>query len=865
MKNFSIKAKLMVLLSLPLLALAYFSISLVMQDIQKNQEMSKFSIVIEDVAAMGSAMHGMQQARGMSVGFLASNGQKFNQKLPAKLKENDPIFKELIELLEQHSYSSSALQQSKQKLLNLFEELPTLRSDVLEQKISPNEAAKRFSAIIGEMLKFVDIANLESTDAEVSVALMGYFFNLEMKEYAGQERALFNKVFTNNRFESGDFEKAVRLDAIQQEMMNLFELYSGKEILKKFQEYCQTSICLTVDSYKADAFSKAATGQFDIDAGEWFELSTQRINFMREIELMQNSAVLSLVQQKLVAAQSALVVHLSILGVLTLLIIWLMITVVRSIVGPVQLLMNTMRNVEQTGQFDQPLAVSQTDEIGQMAVAFKNLLTNTNTALVEVNHVVTAIAQGDFKQRVNADLSGDLLTLKDGLNNSADAIQNTMQELTQVLQGLEQGKFDQQVNTQFPGDYHTLLNICDGVTTNLQAVVEDINLAMHKMNEGDFNGQVTVQANGALGVMKDNVNSSLNNMANVVNAISTVVAAQAAGDLTQELPQGQFKGQLHDLKNAINFSSAKIKEVVMVAVDAARVVSGAAAEVSQGSGDLSQRVQEQAAALEQTSATMNQMSSQVQSSSENAQQANQVAETVQVKAQQGVNVMQDTIEAMKAIEESSDKISDIVNLIDGIAFQTNLLALNAAVEAARAGDHGRGFAVVAGEVRSLAQKAADAAKDIKKLIDETVDRVNQGSSLAEESGEMLKEIAQSIDSVSQMVHEIATASIEQAEGVKQVNQAITQIDGVTQQNAALVEETSAASESLSDQANILSKEMAFFKTGANSQATARAPAKATIGSSAKPALSKPTSSASPQKALAKPSNAAHSDDEWGEF
>jgi len=186
---------------------------------------------------------------------------------------------------------------------------------------------------------------------------------------------------------------------------------------------------------------------------------------------------------------------------------------------------------------------------------------------------------------------------------------------------------------------------------------------------------------------------------------------------------------------------------------------------------------------------------------------------VQTKTQQGAGVMQQTIASMNAIQQSSHKIADIVSLIDGIAFQTNLLALNAAVEAARAGDHGRGFAVVAGEVRALAQKSAEAAKDIKHLIDESVGRINEGTELASQSGEMLNGIHGAIEEVVTMIEQIAQASQEQAQGVGQVHQAITNIDQVTQQNAALVEETTASTESLTQEADNLRQNMAFFQTG----------------------------------------------------
>jgi methyl-accepting chemotaxis protein len=243
------------------------------------------------------------------------------------------------------------------------------------------------------------------------------------------------------------------------------------------------------------------------------------------------------------------------------------------------------------------------------------------------------------------------------------------------------------------------------------------------------------------------------------------------------------------------------------------VVSQAAGQVSQGASDLSSRVQEQAAALEQTSATMTEMTVAVQTNTANAKRVAELANQVKSQSSQGVAVMQQTITAMQSIQESSHKINDIVTLIDGIAFQTNLLALNAAVEAARAGEHGRGFAVVAGEVRALAQKSASAAKDIKDLITESVHRIETGTQLADKSGEMLNGITGSIEQVATMIEEIAVASSEQSTGISQVHLAMNNIDRVTQENAALVEETTAASESLNHEAHKLRENMAFFKTG----------------------------------------------------
>jgi methyl-accepting chemotaxis protein len=339
---------------------------------------------------------------------------------------------------------------------------------------------------------------------------------------------------------------------------------------------------------------------------------------------------------------------------------------------------------------------------------------------------------------------------------------------------------------------------------------------MQDMESGKFSSRVNSAATGELALIKNSINNSMENISNIISHLREILAAQASGDLTVDFPKGHYKGQIHDLKNSISYSIDRLKEVVISVTRVANTVNGASLEVSQGSLDLSQSVQQQAAALEQTSATMEQMNAAVKNNTQNALQTAQLAKDVQLKANQGVVVMQQTIEAMNAIQQSSHKIADIVSLIDGIAFQTNLLALNAAVEAARAGEHGRGFAVVASEVRALAQKSAEAAKDIKHLIAESVTRIDQGTQLASASGEVLQEINVSIDGVTEMIGQIAQASSEQANGISEVHKAIAQMDGVTQQNAALVEQTSAAAESLSEQSSMLQQEMSFFKTSESS-------------------------------------------------
>ena len=292
-----------------------------------------------------------------------------------------------------------------------------------------------------------------------------------------------------------------------------------------------------------------------------------------------------------------------------------------------------------------------------------------------------------------------------------------------------------------------------------------------------------------------------------------VAGAITEGDLTRTI-RVDGRDEVAALLQALSAMQANLARVVSGVRANSEIVASASAQISQGNNDLSSRTEEQASALEQTASSMEQLSSTVKQNADNARQANQLAigaSTVALSAGDEVGRVVDT---MKGINDSSKKIVDIISVIDSIAFQTNILALNAAVEAARAGEQGRGFAVVAAEVRNLAQRSADAAKEIKTLISDSVERVEQGSTLVDRAGVTMQEVLASIRRVTDIMGEISAASSEQSSGVSQVEQAVTQMDQATQQNAALVEESAAAAESLKAQAQKLVDSVAVFKLAA---------------------------------------------------
>ena len=290
----------------------------------------------------------------------------------------------------------------------------------------------------------------------------------------------------------------------------------------------------------------------------------------------------------------------------------------------------------------------------------------------------------------------------------------------------------------------------------------------------------------------------------------------AAGDLTVkiEIDSQDETGQLLGSLKEMNEGLARIVGEVRTGADS---IATATEQISAGNADLSQRTEEQASALEETASSMEELTSTVKQNADNAQQANQLAISASGVAVKGGDVINKVVRTMESITDSSRKISDIIGVIDGIAFQTNILALNAAVEAARAGEQGRGFAVVAAEVRSLAQRSAAAAKEIKTLIEDSVSKVQDGSRLVEEAGHTTQEIVTSIKRVTDIMAEISAASLEQSSGIEQVNTAITQMDDMTQQNAALVEQAAAAAESLEEQAQQMVLAVSRFKLEDNGQ------------------------------------------------
>jgi methyl-accepting chemotaxis protein len=384
-----------------------------------------------------------------------------------------------------------------------------------------------------------------------------------------------------------------------------------------------------------------------------------------------------------------------------------------------------------------------------------------------------------------------------------------------------------------------------------QSFQQELDAVTEAASEGDFSRRIaTDNRDGAFLTIATRINGLIDTVGKATGELGIMLAAMADGDLSKRIT-ADYKGRFAELKDNGNHTVEQLTAIVAKVKAATAQVENAANEINSGTEDLSKRTEQAASSLEETAASTEEMASTVKQNAENAKNASQLADTANRAASKGGEVVEQAVGAMGRIEASAQKITDIISVIDEIAFQTNLLALNASVEAARAGEAGKGFAVVAQEVRQLAQRSAQAASDIKILIQDSNGQVKDGVQLVNRAGEALAEIVGSIGRVTGIVQEISSASQEQATGVQEINSSITSMDEMTQQNSALVEESTAAARALNDQANNLAQLLAFFKLG-----SAGIPAR----KKAKPLTGAPTL----QKAT-RPAIVAAGNDGWDEF
>ncbi|SOU01548.1 methyl-accepting chemotaxis protein [Xanthomonas arboricola pv. fragariae] len=520
------------------------------------------------------------------------------------------------------------------------------------------------------------------------------------------------------------------------------------------------------------------------------------------------------------------------------------------------------------GQLDNDVESDAKDETGRLLRAMRGMQRQLQSLLDAQSDMARRHDDGQTSFRIDAAaFPGDYGRMAKDTNTLVASHLAVQTNLARIMGRYAVGDLSESMD-RLPGEKAVLTQTMDEVKTNLFAMNREIKQLAQSAANGDFSARGDAERfQYDFHVMVDSLNQLMATADGNLQSLSSLLQSIAAGDLTARMT-GEFKGVFAQMRDDANATAAQLAEIVGRIQHSAVSINSAASEIAAGNQDLSQRTEQQAANLEETAASMEELTSTVRQNAEHARQANQLAIGAAGVASQGGEIVSKVVGTMAGIEASSKKIADIISVIDGISFQTNILALNAAVEAARAGEQGRGFAVVASEVRTLAQRSTAAAKEIKSLIDDSVERVAEGSTLVHTAGSTMAEIVASVQRVTDIMGEISAASQEQSAGIEQVNTTVTQMDETTQQNAALVEEATAAARSMEEQAVQLTQAVSVFKISEGSTRTTRpaAPVAAKLSEIAgRPAAVKSPGRQAPAAKRAVAAGASHDASDWQEF
>ncbi len=848
--------RLILLLAFPILGLLYFSVGNVLEKSHRLDEIRAMQTIASLAVKSSAVIHEAQKERGMSAGFLSSKGTKFAAELPLQRAETDKRIAELQALAT--TLDQAALDEGFRtalgSALDIFKTLGGSRNAISEQKLAPRDSFDFYTGMISAWLDVISYSAKVGTNEQLARATTAYLMFLNGKEMAGRERATVNSAFSADKFEWDVFQRFVALIANQKTYFELFNAYAGKEAKEAYQSKMNKDATAEVDRLRQIAIAKALTGGFGVEPAHWFKTITQKIDSMKEVENFLSDDLQALAA-RLGAEASRLLwtyIALTVFGLLITLLfgMWIIRVLLRELGGEPNYAREVAREIA-AGNLDMEIHSRDGDSVSLM-VAMKNM----RNTLVYMIRESQRVLEESLRVRAALDNATANVTIADPegkiiyINKTAlSMFQDNESAIRAVMPRFDANKvlgsnFDsyhknpahqREMLQNLSELYRTVIRIGNR-TFRLSAIpvsnqkgqrigtaVEWVDATQELKIEGEVREIVDAALNGDFtkrldlsdkeGFMRE-LSSGINNLVQTsetgLGEVLRVLEALANGDLTETI-SNEYHGTFGKLKDDCNTTVANLTRLVGEIKTSVESINTGSKEIALGNSDLSQRTEEQASSLEETASSMEELTSTVKQNAENAKQANQLAITASDVAGKGGAVVSQVVDTMSSINESSRKIVDIISVIDGIAFQTNILALNAAVEAARAGEQGRGFAVVAAEVRNLAQRSAAAAKEIKTLIGDSVEKVENGSRLVEQAGQTMEEIVTSIKHVTDIMAEISAASVEQSDGIEQVNHAITQMDEVTQQNAALVEQAAAAAESLEEQGHTLSNLAAVFK------------------------------------------------------
>ena len=858
MERMPIQKKLAIMVLVPVFGLLFFLQLEIRREVSVRNESGVLLYIAETSVAISALVHELQKERGMSAGFLGSKGAKFADKLPDQHKLTDSRIDELRQFLSEANSKLSGSEVGREFIRSLrasvdgLERVPSMRKGILGLTVSTSDGIGFYTSLNANFLNLANFIARHSSTGQLAGVGAAYVAFLQAKERAGIERAVLANVFARDQFTPALYRRFEALVTVQDTYLSVFRSLASDENVALLDSALSGADIDEAQKLRQIARDKADTGGFNVDSAYWFSMQTKKINKLKEIDDQLAIDIKNVAGQLLGKATTMLIMHI-VIAVMTLLVVLAMSTVI-------------VRGILRTLGAD-PMELDRVLK----AIAADNLDVDLKQSKPSTGVMASAqIMQNNLKQRIKADR--EALQVNSRIKRALDTVEgnvmisdtehniiyinDSMQPFFEVVQTELQRSIPQfnarsiigkPVSMFFDGasgssnsidsiiavehkqlvfgdlTFDVILSpVFSDASTRIGTVLEwtdrtrELNAQKNVQDvidaacAGDLSGRIDAgNMTGFFSTLSGGVNQMLGAIEKLINDMSRVMSAVAKGNLGEYI-DSEYQGSFQNLKNDTNATVAQLTRVINQLQATSRLVKTGAGEITHGNAILNQRAEEQASSLQETSASMTEMTKTVKQNAENAKNANNLALNAREQAEEGGSVVNRAVKAMLDIDSSSKEISDIIGVIDEIAFQTNLLALNASVEAARAGEHGRGFAVVASEVRNLAGRSANAANEIKDIIQDSSVKVADGSRLVNESGEMLQEIVNCVNRVTKIVGEISEASQDQSVGIDQVNGAVTMMEELTQQNAALVEEATAASESLGKQATELDQLTSFF-------------------------------------------------------
>ena len=856
LRRLSLRLQLLLLVIIPLAGLAVFNTVDLINAQQEQREASRISKLAGLSVSASALVHELQKERGMTAGYLSSAGGKFAEALGDQRNSVDSALQGLHDVvngLRASGYLASIEAQVEAALGEAAGLQDSTRGRVDQFAITVPEAVQAYTAVNHQLIALTALLSSSSELGFINNRAAAYTNFIKSKERAGIERAVLASTFARDSFAPNAFLKLNTLITEQASYLDSFLTLSDAPVRAAYQELIAGEAFERALNFREIAIARADVGQFGVNAEDWFRAQTAKINALKAFEVQLADELMARADARVKATTRYAYVLLAATVGTFVLVMLTSLGVRRAVISRLgtepQVLSRVARRIAANDYSEDfaGLKLKQGSVIHDLKTMQDNLIERTEQAarvseensrirsaldcatnnLMLTNNNLEIIYFNESMHRFLKEAESEIRT--DLPDFSADNLMGQNIDNFHKHPGHQRemlGKLSQSVTADFRiGNFHMRV-LASPVFNNegerIGVVAEwsdrtaminteaEIQRIVDSAKHGDLDQRISLgNKEGFFARLSEGVNQLMDVSNRAISETADSVGAIANGDLTRRI-DSDFEGKFGILKSGVNDTIARLTEVVSNINDSAGSVLTGAMEIAQGNNDLSRRTEQQALGLERTTSMMTEMTNTVRANAASAGEANDLAEQARQRAEQGGHVIGSAVEAMSAISESSEKIADIIGVIDDIAFQTNLLALNASVEAARAGEQGRGFAVVASEVRNLAGRSSVAANEIKALIEDSVAKVSEGSRLVGESGETLQNIVDSVVGVTNIVAQIAGASREQSNGIEEVTGVISEIDKMTQQNAALVEEAASASESMSDQARSLSSMVGYF-------------------------------------------------------